>query len=442
MKKCVLIAVAMIFSAGLYLDDVAASKAKAATKTNAKTNVKAKKAPGRKAGRGTKAPAAPVVTAPKQSIVMDFDTGEILSGVEASTHCAPSSMTKLMTIYLTFEALADGRLHLEDELPVSENAKSQEGSRSFFEAGSLVKVEDLIRSMIVHSGNDACVVIAEKLAGDESAFANMMNEKAAQFMLKDTHFMNSTGLPHEEHFSSMFDLAVITRHLIADFPQYYHYFSEKTFTANGITQQNRNTLLGNSLGIDGLKTGHTSAGGFGIVISGVKDGKRLIAVVNGCPSTKARASEANKLLAQGFSEYVPVKIAKKDTPIATAAVNLGKLEKVNLYVEEDIDAAIPKKLRASLVVGINVKEPLKAPVVAGTKVGVLTYKYGSFSSKEYDLFVHDSVAELNILEIIISKVKELFSGKKSHLEAPMGFDPKLQQQPVRKSFATGADAAQ
>lgn len=440
MKRCVLIAFAMIFSVGLCFDEACASKAKSATKANVK--VKSKKVSGKKMGKGSRTSATSTIAAPKQSIVMDFDTGEILFGVEVNAHCAPSSMTKLMTIYLTFEALADGRLHLEDELPVSEYAKSQEGSRSFFEAGSLVKVEDLIRSMIVHSGNDACVVIAEKLAGDESAFANMMNEKAVQFMLKNTHFVNSTGLPHEEHFSSMYDLAVIARRLIADFPQYYHYFSETTFTANGITQQNRNTLLGNSLGVDGLKTGHTSAGGFGIVISGTKDGKRLIVVVNGCPSGKVRAVEANKLLAQGFSEYATVKVASKDTPIATAAVYLGKLEKVNLYVEEDIYAPVPKKFRPSLVVGVNVKEPLKAPVVAGTKVGVLTYKYGSFSSREYDLFVHDSVAELNILEIIISKIKELFlGGKKTNIEAPMTLGPKLQQ-PTRDAFTIREDAAQ
>lgn len=363
-----------------------------------------------------------VISAPKQSIVMDFDTGEVLLGTDLNEPCAPSSMTKIMTVYLVFEALVEGRLHIEDELPVSENAKSQEGSRSFFEAGSLVKVEDLIRSMIVHSGNDACVVIAEKMAGDEEAFANMMNEKAEQFGLKNTHFMNSTGLPEDAHYSTMYDLAVITRHIIADFPEYYHYFSEKTFTANGITQQNRNTLIGNSLNVDGLKTGHTSVGGFGIVISGKKEGKRLIAIVNGCTSSKSRAIEANKILAMGFNEYTPVKIASQDSPIATAAVDLGKRDKVNLYVDEDINVSIPKKYRHSLVVGINVKEPIPAPVLAGSKVGTLTYKYGNFSSKEYDLFVHEPVAKLNVFEIVLLKVKSLFSNKRSNIETPIGLD--------------------
>lgn len=437
MKKYALLALSAIFTVGFFsVTEIDAVPRKA----GATKGVAAGRAVRKKVAQKN---AAPVITAPKQSIVMDFDTGEVLFGVEQNTHCAPSSMTKLMTIYLTFEALSEGRLKLDDELPVSENAKSQEGSRSFFEAGTLVKVEDLIRSMIVHSGNDACVVVAEKLAGDETAFANMMNEKAAQFNLVDTHFTNSTGLPHEDHFSSMYDLAVITRHLIADFPQYYHYFSETTFTANGITQQNRNTLLGNSLGVDGLKTGYTSAGGFGIVISGVKDGKRLISVVNGCSSTKARSVEANKLLAQGFSEFVPVKIAHADTPIATAAVDLGKLDKVNLYVDTDIDTAVPKKFRSSLVVGVNVKEPLKAPVVAGSKVGVLTYKYGSFTSKEYPLFVRDSIAELNILEIIIAKIKDLFMKKKSGVEVPMALDSinNSNKQTIGSAFSPESDRA-
>lgn len=429
MKRCALLSIGIIFAVNaLVFCETNAAPKKSASATKAAI-AKVKK-------RSAQKNAAPVITAPKQSVVMDFDTGEVLAAQDMDVRCAPSSMTKLMTIYLTFEALEEGRLNLTDELPVSEYAKSQEGSRSFFESGTLAKVEDLIRSMIVHSGNDACVVIAEKLAGDETAFANIMNEKAAQFSLRNTHFMNSTGLPHEEHFSSMYDLAVITKHLITDFPQYYHYFSEKTFSVNGITQQNRNTLLGNSLGVDGLKTGHTSTGGFGIVISGVKDGKRLVCVVNGCPSTKARSTEANRLLAQGFNEYVTVKIARSDTPIATAAVDLGKLDKVNLYVDDNIDAAIPKNFRQSLVVGINVKEPFKAPVIAGTKVGVLTYKYGSFTSKEYPLFVRDSVAEMNILEIIIAKIKDLFFKKKQNVEAPMTLDSlsSNNKQAIRSAF--------
>lgn len=368
--------------------------------------------------RKTKITTEVVISAPKQSIVMDFDTGEIISEVNSNERCTPSSMTKIMTLYLVFGALAEGKLHLDEELPVSEKAKNQEGSRSFFEAGSLVSVQDLILSMIVHSGNDACVVVAEKLAGDEDAFATMMNEKAEQFGLKDTHFMNSTGLPNEEHYSSVHDLAIISRHIIADFPEYYHYFAEKTFTANGITQHNRNTLLGNSLNIDGLKTGHTNAGGFGIVISGKKDEKRLIAIVNGCKSEKARAIEANKILAMGFNEYIPVKIAKKDAPIAMAAVQFGKRDKINLYTDEDITALIPKKYRQSLVVGINIKEPIPAPILAGAKVGTLTYKYGHHSSKEYELFAHEPVSKMNMVEIVICKIKTWFNNKKSNTEMP------------------------
>lgn len=396
-NRIALMAVAMMLSVALSSDNCYAKKRSKTAKVKATTEI--------------------VISAPKQSIVMDFDTGEIISAVNANERCTPSSMTKIMTLYLVFEALTDGKLRLDDELPVSEKAKSQEGSRSFFEAGALVPVEDLILSIIVHSGNDACVVVAEKLAGDEEAFATMMNEKVAQFGLKDTHFVNSTGLPHDEHYSTMYDLAVISRHIIADFPEYYHYFAEKTFTANGITQHNRNTLLGNSLNVDGLKTGHTKAGGFGIVISGKKDEKRLIAIINGCKSEKARAIEANKILAMGFNEYVPVKIATKDAPIAMASVQFGKRDKINLYTDEDITVLIPKKYRQSLVVGINVKEPIPAPILAGAKVGTLTYKYGSYSSKGYELFAHEPVSKMNMLEIVICKVKSWFN-KRSSAEAP------------------------
>ncbi|MBR1735207.1 MAG: D-alanyl-D-alanine carboxypeptidase [Alphaproteobacteria bacterium] len=350
-----------------------------------------------------------IISVPKQSIVMDFDTGEVVSELNAHELCTPSSMTKIMTLYLVFEALVEGKLHLDEELPVSENAKNQEGSRSFFEAGSLVSVKNLILSMIVHSGNDACVVIAEKLAGDEEAFAALMNEKAEQFGLKNTHFTNSTGLPNEKHYSTMYDLAIISRHIIADFPEYYRYFAEKTFTANGITQNNRNTLLGNSLNIDGLKTGHTKAGGFGIVISGKKNGKRLIAIVNGCKSEKARAIEANKILALGFNEYINVKVASKDYPVTTANVQFGKRDKVNLYTNENISAVIPKKYRKSLVISVNVNEPIPAPILHGTKVGTLTYKYGNYSSKEFELFVHEPVAKMNTVERFSYNIKAWFN---------------------------------
>lgn len=372
----------------------------------------------------------------KQEILMDFDTGEVLHSKDSEIKCFPSSMTKVMTAYMVFAALKDGRLRLDDELPVSENAQRQEGSRSFFRAGTLANVEDLVRSVIVHSGNDACVVLAEKLSGDEDAFAKEMNEKATEIGLKNTHFMNSTGLPDEEHYSCLHDIAVIAKRIIQDFPEYYHYFSEKIFTVNDITQHNRNTLLGNSLNVDGLKTGKTvdplksgaSPGGFGIVVSAKKNGKRLIAAVNGCKSSKSRAQEVNKILAMGFNEFISIKISDKEKPIGAVSVIYGKRNKVNLYTKDDIIISIPKKHKNTLVVELDVKEPIEAPVILGAKLGKMRYKYGNYVSRDYDLFACEPIAKMNMFERCVFFVKELFAGNtvdsklKKNIEAPIGIN--------------------
>jgi D-alanyl-D-alanine carboxypeptidase (penicillin-binding protein 5/6) len=329
-------------------------------------------------------------------VLIDGESGEVLFGKNEHDRCVPSSMTKIMTAYLVFSALKDGTLRLDDELPVSEAAQRQEGSRSFFQAGHLAKVEDLLRSVIIQSGNDACVVLAEKMYGDERAFAKAMNEKVAEFGLRDTNFMNTTGLPEENHYASVHDLAIISRRIIEDFPQYYHYFAEKTFTVNDITQQNRNTLLGNAINVDGLKTGKTNAGGFGIVASAKKNEKRLIVVVNGCKSSKARAVEANRLLALGFQEFIPVKISDAERPIGTANVLMGKRPTVNLYTKDSINISIPRKHKASLLVELNLNDKIEAPIAVGMKLGTLVYKYANFVSKGYDLYAHDQMDRLDL----------------------------------------------
>ncbi|MDR2681531.1 MAG: D-alanyl-D-alanine carboxypeptidase [Holosporaceae bacterium] len=345
----------------------------------------------------------------QQALLIDFDDGECLYGKNSDERCVPSSMTKLMTIYLLFEAITKGELRMDDELPVSELAQSKEGSRSFFKAGTLASVEDLIRSIIVHSGNDACTVVAEKISGSEEAFAELMNEKAEMFGLKNTHFTNATGLPDADHYSSAEDLAVIAKHLLSDFPQYYHYFSEKTFTVNDITQENRNTLLGNSLNVDGLKTGKTDAGGYGIVVSAKKSGKRLIGVVNGCKSVRQRTVEANKLLGQGFNAFINVAIAKSHQSIGNAKVSVGKSDAVGICVHEDISIPILKKYKNSIVVELNVNEPIEAPIAAGDKLGTMIFKYGTFVSQTYDVFALDDVPRLTMWERARASVLNLFS---------------------------------
>lgn len=346
----------------------------------------------------------------KQAVLLDFETGKVLYGLNQEERATPSSMTKLMTLYILFSEIAKGHIRLEDEFQVSELAQKQEGSRSFFKAGTMSSVEDLIRSIVVHSGNDACVVVAEGLFGDVSAFVKEMNEFAQAFGLKNTHFSNPMGLPEDDHYSSVADLAEIARRLIIDFPQFYHYFSEKEFTVNGISQGNRNTLIGNSLGIDGLKTGHTRAGGYGIVVSADRGGRRLIAVVNGCESTALRAQDACKILAMGFRDFVSCKVAEAGKSIAVVPVYLGKKSDINVCTSETIVVSVPRKLRDSLRIDIQVKKPLEAPIKLGDKVGTLSYTYEGAVPKTYPLFAAESVEILDWWERTLFTVKNFLLG--------------------------------
>ncbi|MDR0677165.1 MAG: D-alanyl-D-alanine carboxypeptidase [Holosporaceae bacterium] len=355
------------------------------------------------------------------AILMDSETGDIFFEKNPYARCAPSSMTKLLTAYILFSEISQGHLKLTDEFPVSLKAQKMKGSRSFFQAGTTVKIEDLIRSIIVHSGNDACVIVAEGISGDVDVFAEKMNETAQKLGLKNSHFTNPHGLPDEDHFSCVGDIAMISKRIISDFPQFYRYFSEKVFTINSITQQNRNTLLGNSLKIDGLKTGRTNAGGYGISVSASNsNGKRLIAVVNGCKTSKNRAHDANKLLAFGFQEFVPIKIAKAGNRLTEAYVDNGVKNTVGLCSHADIIVSVPRKYRDTLTVEAKMKEPLIAPIALGKKLGELIYKYGSFTSKPHYIFACESVEEANVFQKIKFFFQRFFSKKSSQSQESSG----------------------
>ncbi|MDR1551302.1 MAG: D-alanyl-D-alanine carboxypeptidase [Holosporaceae bacterium] len=348
----------------------------------------------------------------KQAIVIDNETGECIYEENGDERCPPSSMTKLMTLYILFEAIILGRIGMDDEFPVSKAAQKMTGSRSFFSAGAMVKVEDLIRSIIVHSGNDACIVVAEGISGDVEAFVDVMNEKVKEFGLQNTHFTNPSGLPDEEHYSTVHDISVIVRRIISDFPAFYHYFAEKSFTINSITQQNRNTLLGNTMKVDGLKTGRTDAGGFGVAASAENEGKRLIVVVNGCKTSRSRARAANKLLAKGFGEYTPLKIAEAGKPVTSISVWLGTKDLVNLCTHEDVIVAISKKHQKSLKVEAYLREPVEAPISIGMKLGELVYSYGNGVIKKKDLLACSSVPRACFARRAEMSLKRLIFGEK------------------------------
>src|SRR5689334_17115986 len=289
------------------------------------------------------ATAEPIATNAKHVYIEDFQTGAVLYDKMGEERLHPASMSKLMTAYMLFDALKKGNVKLTDTFHVSKKAWAMQGSKMFVDIDSDVKVEDLIRGMIIQSGNDACIVVAEGLAGSEEEFANRMNKKAAEIGLTGSHFTNSTGWPDPDHYMTAKDIATLSHHLIVDFPEYYPYFSEKEFTWNGIKQGNRNPLLYRTgSGVDGLKTGHTEDAGFGVSATAVREGRRIIMVVHGLGGMQERADEAGQLLDWAFRETGNYTVASKGTALAEAPVEYGEAEKVPLTVAQDLVLTLPK----------------------------------------------------------------------------------------------------
>lgn len=317
---------------------------------------------------------AQIETLAKEAIIVDANTGAVLLDKQAGERMPTSSMSKLMTMYMVFEALKNGQLKLSDELLVSERAwknSMDEGSRMYIQVGTKVKVEDLVRGVIVQSGNDASVALAEGVAGTEEAFVDAMNVRAKEIGLKDSHFMNATGLPDPEHYSTPRDLAILAYRIITDFPDYYPYFAEKEFTYNKIKQQNRDPLLGRVSGADGLKTGHTEIAGYGLVGSAKRDGRRVILVLNGLASKKDREEEGIKLMEWAFRNFEARKIVSKGERVEDASVWLGQERMVPLVAAQDVSVVMPRAKRSDLKLSIKFKQPMIAPVKAGDEAGTL-----------------------------------------------------------------------
>lgn len=312
-----------------------------------------------------------IETLAKQAIIMDDATGSILYEKEAYTPMHPSSMSKLMTLYILFDQLKQGKLKLTDSFNVSEEAWRKQGSKMFVHVGSQVQIQDLIRGIIVLSGNDACIVVAEGISGTEASFANLMNKYAKRLGLKNSHFTNSTGWPDPNHYMTAYDLALLAKHLVSDFPDFYKYFDEREFTFSNIHQMNRNLLLYRNIGVDGLKTGHTEDGGYGITASGKKGSQRMIVVVNGLQNDKQRADEAQSLLSYGFLNFETKTLFKKNTPIANAEVWEGKATQVPLVAQKDIAFIIPTGNTHDIKSEIKYSSPIKAPIKQGTTLAHL-----------------------------------------------------------------------
>jgi D-alanyl-D-alanine carboxypeptidase (penicillin-binding protein 5/6) len=311
-----------------------------------------------------------------QALLMEAETGTVLFQKDADARMPPASMAKLMTMAVVFDALETGRLSLDDEFQVSEHAwrtggAVARGSTMFAELGSSIKVDDLIHAVIIQSANDGCIILAEGMAGSEEAFAEMMNAEARKLGLDGSNFTNPTGLPDPQQYVTAKDLAKLAKHIIYDYPQYYAIYSEEAFTWNKIFQRNRNPLLSMNIGADGLKTGFTEESGYGLVGSAVRDGQRLIVVINGTDSEKARGEEARKMLDWGLRAFERVTLFRQGDIIAEANVFGGDSTRVGVVSRGNVDVLLPIGARDLIKGRVVYQGPVPAPVVAGTEIGTL-----------------------------------------------------------------------
>ena len=321
-------------------------------------------------------PTAPTVDA-RAYIVVDYRTGKVLASQEAVARLEPASLTKLMTAYIVFQELAAGKLKLDEPVVVSEHAWRSEGSRTFIELGKPVSVELLILGMIVQSGNDATIALAERVAGTEETFVQLMNENAKRLGMVGTHFENSSGLPSPQHYTTARDMSLLAVAMIRDFPQYYKYYSVREFEHNGIKQQNRNGLLGRDPSVDGLKTGHTDSAGFCLVTSALRDGMRLISVVLGSTSMKARENASAALLNYGFTFYDTKLVVKGGAALGSTKVWKAAQSPVNVGIKDDLYITLPRGQANDIKTTVDLRPRLIAPLGIDADVGQLRVFVGN-----------------------------------------------------------------
>ncbi len=340
-------------------------------------------------------PLGPVDTVARWAFITDFNTGATLFDKAAEERMPPSSMTKMMTEYIVYSMLASGRLKLDQQLPVSEKAWRKQGSKMFVPLDGVVSVQDLIRGVVVDSGNDAAIVLAEGVSGSEEQFVELMNAQARKFGLVNTHFANCTGWPADDNYSCCRDLATIAMHLIRDYPQYYHYDSETTFTYDKIKQGNRNALVWRHLA-DGLKTGHTDAGGYGLCASSLRGGRRVVMVLNGIPSSRDRSEEGVRLMGWAFSQFEDVTLFTAAEPVEHAPVYLGAQRTVPLVAGHDLVITMPRSWRQTAKVTVDYQAPVRAPVARGQVIGKLTVAGQGVPPTDVPLLAGADVARMSL----------------------------------------------
>ena len=344
-------------------------------------------------------PKPPSVSA-NSYVLVDHNTGTIIAERDADQQYDPASITKLMTAYVVYKALAQGDINLSDQVTVSEKAWRAIGSRMFIEVNTQVSVDELLNGMIVQSGNDASIALAEHVAGSESAFADLMNNSAASLGLQGSHFVNVTGLTSEQHYMTARDIALVAGAIIREFPDQYKRYSNKEFTYNNITQPNRNKLLWRDASVDGLKTGHTDAAKYCLAASAERDDMRLISVVMGAPSVDARTTNSQALLNYGFRFYESPELYKAGEELISKRIWFGESKQIKLGVKEDVQLTIPRGRYKDLKPFLEVTSRLEAPIEKNQVVGTVSIKLGEEVYRQIELVALHPVAEGSILRKI------------------------------------------
>ena len=383
--------------------------------------------------RGGPIPAAPELGA-RSYILMDYHSRQVLAEHGSDQRVEPASITKIMSSYVVFKELAQGDITLEQTVAVSERAWRTGGSRMFIEPNMTPTVEELLRGMVIQSGNDASVALAEHAAGTEEAFAELMNHYAAEIGMTHSHFVNATGLPHEEHYTTAHDVALLSIALIRDFPQYYPWYAEKEFTFNGIRQHNRNTLLWRDPAIDGLKTGHTETAGFCLAASALRDGMRLVSVVMGSESESSRASESQALLNYGFRFFETVQLYQARTELARSRVWKGVADEVALGLAEPLFVTIPRGRYDDLAAQVRLEPELTAPLEADAAVGEIAVRLDDAAVASRPLIALEAVAEAGFFG-------RTWDGMRLWMGGLFGDDAEDEAAPAESTAADEADAA-
>ncbi|WP_051551023.1 D-alanyl-D-alanine carboxypeptidase family protein [Legionella geestiana] len=352
-------------------------------------------------------PTAPALNA-KAFILIDVDSGRIIAEKNSDERLPPASLTKIMTLYVISNALKNNQIHLTDTVRISHDAWKTGGSRMFVKEGQLVPIEDLVKGIIVDSGNDACAAMAEHLGGSEQGFSDIMNQQAQSLGMKNSHFTDSTGLPDKDHYSSARDLAVLGRALIRDFPQYYHWYKMKWYSFNGIRQPNRNRLLWRDSNVDGVKTGHTDEAGYCLVSSAKRDNMRLLAVVLGAPSESVRADDSERLLNYGFRFFETHSLYDAGKTITDLSVYKGEKTTVPVGLRENQYVTIPAGQYQRLSITTKVPKLLEAPIKKGDKVGELIVSYENKPISTQAVYALDSVEEGGIFTRLKDSVRLMF----------------------------------